>query len=71
MLTRRPFPSRATSRFYQEGASWIFPDVWEEYLAPIPEVCCRDPRTRHMPGRVALTKTLLGMALFGRWSAAT
>jgi proline iminopeptidase len=23
--------------FYQEGASWIFPDVWEEYLKVIPE----------------------------------
>ncbi|MAW81330.1 MAG: prolyl aminopeptidase [Parvularcula sp.] len=23
--------------FYQEGASWIFPDLWEGYLAPIPE----------------------------------
>jgi len=23
--------------FYQEGASFIFPDVWESYLAPIPE----------------------------------
>ncbi|MEX6632667.1 prolyl aminopeptidase [Hyphococcus lacteus] len=23
--------------FYQEGASWIFPDAWEDYLAPIPE----------------------------------
>ncbi|WP_448151915.1 prolyl aminopeptidase [Castellaniella caeni] len=23
--------------FYQEGASWLFPDVWETYLAPIPE----------------------------------
>jgi proline iminopeptidase len=23
--------------FYQEGASWIFPDAWEGYLAPIPE----------------------------------
>jgi proline iminopeptidase len=22
--------------FYQEGASWIFPDAWEEYLKPIP-----------------------------------
>lgn len=22
--------------FYQEGASWLFPDVWERYLAPIP-----------------------------------
>ena len=24
--------------FYQEGASWIFPDAWEHYLAAIPEV---------------------------------
>lgn len=24
--------------FYQRGASWIFPDAWERYLAPIPEV---------------------------------
>jgi len=23
--------------FYQEGASWIFPDAWEHYLKPIPE----------------------------------
>jgi len=23
--------------FYQDGASWIFPDVWEEYLKVIPE----------------------------------
>ena len=23
--------------FYQDGASWIFPDAWEQYLAPIPE----------------------------------
>jgi len=23
--------------FYQEGASWLFPDHWERYLAPIPE----------------------------------
>ena len=23
--------------FYQEGASWLFPDAWEAYLAPIPQ----------------------------------
>lgn len=23
--------------FYQEGASWLFPDLWEGFLAPIPE----------------------------------
>jgi proline iminopeptidase len=22
--------------YYQEGASWVFPDLWEEFLAPIP-----------------------------------
>ncbi len=22
--------------FYQEGASWLFPDFWEDFLAPIP-----------------------------------
>lgn len=22
--------------FYQEGCSWIFPDFWEQYIAPIP-----------------------------------
>ncbi len=24
--------------FYQSGASWIFPDAWEAYVAPIPEM---------------------------------
>ena len=24
--------------FYQEGASWIFPDAWEDYVAPIPKM---------------------------------
>ena len=23
--------------FYQEGASWLYPDAWADYLAPIPE----------------------------------
>ncbi|RZO69146.1 MAG: prolyl aminopeptidase [Parvularculaceae bacterium] len=23
--------------FYQEGASWIYPDAWEAFIAPIPE----------------------------------
>ncbi len=22
--------------FYQDGASWLFPDLWEHYLAPVP-----------------------------------
>jgi proline iminopeptidase len=24
--------------YYQEGASWLFPDLWDDFLAPIPEV---------------------------------
>jgi proline iminopeptidase len=23
--------------FYQEGSSWLFPEAFDEYLAPIPE----------------------------------
>ena len=23
--------------YYQDGASWLFPDLWEQFLAPIPE----------------------------------
>jgi proline iminopeptidase len=23
--------------FYQEGASWVFPDFWQDFLAPIPQ----------------------------------
>jgi proline iminopeptidase len=23
--------------FYQDGASWVYPDAWEHYLAPIPQ----------------------------------
>jgi proline iminopeptidase len=23
--------------FYQEGASWLFPDAWEDFLSPIPD----------------------------------
>jgi proline iminopeptidase len=34
VFTLRPFE---LYWFYQEGASLIFPDKWEEYLAPIPE----------------------------------
>lgn len=45
LLTRRSVLFVATSLvrkedinfFYQEGASYLFPDVWEEYLAPIPQ----------------------------------
>ncbi|MFO1088559.1 MAG: prolyl aminopeptidase [Hyphomicrobiales bacterium] len=32
LLTRREI-----EWFYQEGASWLFPDAWDRYLEPIPE----------------------------------
>ncbi|MFC0042050.1 prolyl aminopeptidase [Actinomadura rayongensis] len=34
IFTLRPFE---LYWFYQEGASLIFPDLWEDYLAPVPE----------------------------------
>ncbi len=34
IFTLRPFE---LYWFYQEGASLLFPDLWEEYVAPIPE----------------------------------
>ncbi len=34
IFTLRPFELRW---FYQEGASLLFPDLWERYVAPIPE----------------------------------
>ena len=27
--------------YYQDGASFIFPDAWEKYVEPIPEVCVK------------------------------
>jgi proline iminopeptidase len=40
LVLRGIFPLRRKELlwFYQEGASWIFPDAWDEYLKPIPEV---------------------------------
>ncbi|NEQ05403.1 MAG: prolyl aminopeptidase [Moorea sp. SIO4E2] len=50
--------------FYQEGASYIFPDAWEEYIKPIPEaerhdlisayyrrLTSPDPQTRNSAAR--------------------
>lgn len=34
IFTLRPFE---LTWFYEEGASLLFPDLWEEYVAPIPE----------------------------------
>jgi proline iminopeptidase len=29
--------------FYRQGASWIFPDYWQDFLAPIPQAEQNDP----------------------------
>jgi proline iminopeptidase len=38
LIVRGIFALRQAELFwyYQEGASWLFPDLWEDYLAPIP-----------------------------------
>ncbi len=38
LITRGIFTLRRAELlwYYQEGASWLFPDKWERYLAPIP-----------------------------------
>lgn len=39
LIVRGIFTLRRTELlwYYQEGASWLFPDLWEGFLAPIPE----------------------------------
>lgn len=39
LILRGIFTVRAAELrwYYQEGASWLFPDLWEAFLAPIPE----------------------------------
>lgn len=40
LILRSVFLLRQTELkwFYQDGAGWIFPDAWEDYLKPIPEM---------------------------------
>jgi len=70
IFTLRPFELRW---FYQEGASLLFPDLWEDFLAPVPEqerddmiaaysrlLADPDPAV-HVPAGVAWT----------RWEAST
>ncbi len=53
--------------FYQEGASWAFPDYWEDFLAPIP------PEERHdlvaaYHGRLTGPNEVARMAAAKAWS---
>ena len=49
--------------YYQEGASWLFPDKWERFLVPIPEVERHDLMT-------AYRRRLIGDSLDDRMEAA-
>lgn len=59
--------------FYQEGASQIFPDVWDEYLKPIPEnerhdlVAAYYKRLTHESSEVRLQAA----KAWSKWEAAT
>jgi proline iminopeptidase len=59
--------------FYQEGASQIFPDVWDEYLKPIPEnergdmVQAYYKRLTHENADIRLTAA----KAWSKWEAAT
>ncbi|WP_374031315.1 prolyl aminopeptidase [Bdellovibrio bacteriovorus] len=59
--------------FYQEGASHIFPDVWDEYLKPIPEnerhdlVAAYYKRLTHENAEVRLEAA----KAWSKWEAAT
>ncbi|MFM6929411.1 MAG: prolyl aminopeptidase [Bdellovibrio sp.] len=59
--------------FYQEGASHIFPDVWDEYLKPIPEnerhdmVSAYYKRLTHTDSHIRLEAA----KAWSKWEAAT
>jgi proline iminopeptidase len=59
--------------FYQEGCSHIFPDAWENYLAPIPEAERGDliaAYHRRLTGDDAATRLRAARA-WSQWEAAT
>ena len=59
--------------FYQEGANWIFPDLWEEFIAPIPPAERGDMIGAHHR-RLAGTDEKIQMECaraWSRWEAGT
>jgi proline iminopeptidase, Neisseria-type subfamily len=59
--------------FYQEGASFVFPDVWESFLAPIPEGERGDLLTayyRRLTGADPAVREAAGRA-WATWEATT
>ena len=59
--------------FYQEGASKIFPDVWEKYLEPIPENKRQDLVRAYYESLISddLPKRLAAARAWSTWEAAT
>jgi len=58
---------------YQEGASWLFPDVWQDYLAPIPPAERSDLMAayhRRLMGSDALAQRQAAIA-WSRWEGRT
>ncbi|WP_417251699.1 prolyl aminopeptidase [Castellaniella sp.] len=53
--------------FYQEGASWLFPDIWESYLAPIPQAE-RDDLIQAYHRRLTGTDTAMQLAAAHAWT---
>ena len=59
--------------FYQEGASWLFPDLWEGFVAPIPPVERGDlmgAYYRRLTGDDAEARRLCARA-WSQWEGAT
>ncbi|MDM5148171.1 prolyl aminopeptidase [Candidatus Persebacteraceae bacterium Df01] len=59
--------------FYQEGANWLFPDLWEEFIAPIPPAERGDIISayhRRLTGDDEKIKIVCARA-WSRWEAAT
>lgn len=53
--------------FYQEGANWAFPDLWQDFLAPIPEAE-RDDLLRAYHRRLTGDDEIARMAAAKAWS---
>jgi proline iminopeptidase len=53
--------------YYQEGASWLFPDLWEDFIAPIPEAE-RGDLVAAYNRRLTGTDTAVALACAKAWS---
>lgn len=59
--------------FYQEGANWLYPDLWEDFIAPIPAAERNDMMRayyRRLTGADKAEQAACALA-WSRWEAAT